>query len=243
LLEILNAFAAQVRVRPNEIATAHHDQSLTFEGLDAATDRLAHLLHERRRGENDVVGYLNTVGIETIQLNLATLKAGQCVIALDPGHPVAAPAELVQHSGMGVITAPAQHLELARQLMGDAVIEIPADTPDRTAIPVFEPVDCPSDSFANVSYTSGSSGKPKGAVASRALLTEKWRRSRICEFTPDDIAACFINFRWEDQLRPVTDGRRCNGSISGRWAPRCWLIGLAKSRLPISHHTREFFGS
>lgn len=221
LPDLLKEFAAQVARQPHATAVAEPDSSLSFEQMDAASDRLAHLLHDQRQSENDINGYLGPISIHSVTANLACFKAGQCIAALDPRHPVQVLADLVRHSGMARLLVGPGMDDLAAALHGTGVpqVAMPTDTPDRATIPAFAPVDADPESLSTIVYTSGSTGRPKGSVNPRQFFLDRWERNRASGFQPGDVGASFWAFRWEDQLRMLCDGVRQECFDFGRLGP------------------------
>ena len=218
---LLEEFAAQVERQPQAIAVAEPGSEQTFAEVDAGSDRLAHLLHDRRQSDNDINGYLGPISIQSVTANLACFKAGQCIAALDPRHPVPVLADLIRHSGMArLLVGPGQE-QLAAALADTGVPQVPlsADTPDRAEIPVFTPVEAHPESLSTIVYTSGSTGRPKGSVNPRRFFLDRWERNRASAFRPDDVGASFWTFRWEDQLRMLCDGVRQECFDFGRLGP------------------------
>ncbi|HYR08161.1 MAG TPA: condensation domain-containing protein, partial [Longimicrobium sp.] len=80
-------FEAQVRERPDAVALAWGDESLTYRELDARANRLANHLVRLGVGPDDRVGVLLERSAELIVSILAVLKAGGCYVPLDPGYP------------------------------------------------------------------------------------------------------------------------------------------------------------
>jgi non-ribosomal peptide synthetase component F len=167
--DLLKEFAGQVVRQPHATAVAEPDASLTFEQMDTVSDRLAHLLHDRRQSDNDINGYLGPISIHSVAANLACFKAGQCIAALDPRHPVKVLADLVRHSGMARLLVGPGMDDLAAALKDTGVpqVVLPTDTPGRPEVPAFAPIDARPESLSTIVYTSGSTGRPKGSVNPR----------------------------------------------------------------------------
>lgn len=219
--DLLKEFVGQVARQPHATAVAEPDASLTFEQMDAGSDRLAHLLNDQRQSDNDINGYLGPISVHSVTANLACFKAGQCIAALDPRHPVKVLADLIRHSGMARLLVGPGMDDLAAALKDTGVPQVmpPTDTPVRAEIPAFTPVDASPDSLSTIVYTSGSTGRPKGSANPRQFFLDRWERNRASGFRPDDVGASFWTFRWEDQLRMLCDGVRQECFDFGRLGP------------------------
>jgi acyl-coenzyme A synthetase/AMP-(fatty) acid ligase len=209
-LLILNEIRTQVRQQPENVAVGDLDKTYTFTQIDAVSDRLAALLYNHRHSDNDINGYLGPVSVDSVTANLAAYKAGQCIAALDPRHPVQVLIDLIEHSKIARVLVPPGQEELAQKLAGTSanLLPLPTEVPVRSSIPVFEPIDASPTSLATIVYTSGSTGRPKGSVNTRQFFQDRWRRNGSSDYRTDDVGASFWTFRWEDQLRMLSDGAR-----------------------------------
>ncbi|GAA4703571.1 hypothetical protein GCM10023263_46960 [Phytohabitans rumicis] len=138
-------FAAQARRSPDAVAVVYGDRSLTYQELDAASDRLAHRLIADGVGPEQVVGLAVPRSLEFVVGLLGVLKAGAAYLPVDPD----CPAER-----LGFLLAEARPRFLLTA--GDVVVEGPAQAPAGVRLDPRHP--------AYVIYTSGSSGLPKGVV-------------------------------------------------------------------------------
>ncbi|HEU4558131.1 MAG TPA: amino acid adenylation domain-containing protein, partial [Longimicrobium sp.] len=86
-VSINELFDAQVRERPDAVALAWGDASLTYRQLDTRANRLANHLVRLGVGPDARVGVLLERSAELIVSILAVLKAGGCYVPLDPGYP------------------------------------------------------------------------------------------------------------------------------------------------------------
>ncbi|WP_435610174.1 non-ribosomal peptide synthetase [Streptomyces sp. C10-9-1] len=176
-----------------ECARAHPDRpalgDLSYAGLDARTNRVAHQLRAVGVCTGDVVGVRAPRGEEAVVLLLGILKAGAAYLALDPGQPLDRQRQMLADASATVLfdltgeargSAPYDLMGQARDAGAPApgarephdfpgcrvLAEVDTEAPDT-------PVDAgvgPAD-LAYVAYTSGSTGRPKGvAVPHRAVL-------------------------------------------------------------------------
>ncbi|MEV7405100.1 amino acid adenylation domain-containing protein [Streptomyces sp. NPDC091267] len=161
-------FAAQVARTPDAPAVDTDGESLSYAGLDAASDRLAGRLVRAGVAPGHTVALLLARSASLVVAQLAVLKAGACWLPLDPAHPperlarllsVAAPT-LVLVAGTGTGPAPLP--------VGTAVL----DLTEASGTTAFDAVDAPPGSAACVIYTSGSTGEPKGVVVPQQAITE-----------------------------------------------------------------------
>jgi amino acid adenylation domain-containing protein len=190
---IHDLLAASAGARPEATAVVDGDREIRYADLDAAANRLGHVLGVLGVSAGDRVGLFLDKSLEAIVGYYGALKAGAIVVPLDPQSPPARLAYIAADAGMRcMVTAAAQ---------GDALAEIRRDAPlvDRlvvvdqddpgdgraetagpaalAAAPDSPPGVRRSDrDVAYVLYTSGSTGRPKGVMLSHlnALAFVDW---------------------------------------------------------------------
>ncbi|MFJ9178092.1 amino acid adenylation domain-containing protein [Streptomyces sp. NPDC102360] len=163
-------FAAQVARTPDGIALAHEGTELTFAGLDARANRLAHHLAGLGVGPETIVGISMDRGPDLVTGILGILKAGGAYLPLDPAYPADRLAHMIGDSATRVVLTQ-QHI--VGTLPGHGAHTVVVDAPDTVAAVAAQPATAPevtlgADSAAYVIYTSGSTGKPKGVVVTHA---------------------------------------------------------------------------
>jgi malonyl-CoA/methylmalonyl-CoA synthetase len=158
----------------------------TYATIDRAAAALASVIVADRRGDGgggDRVAIVCTPGHDFVTALLACWHAGAIAIPLHPQHPDAEQAYVVGDSGARVIVASTAHLDVAERVAatcGAAVVDVRAGgSSHRTSPALGEP--------ALMVYTSGTTGRPKGAVHTHGGVTamvdamlDAWA------WTPDD---------------------------------------------------------
>ncbi|OIJ92985.1 non-ribosomal peptide synthetase [Streptomyces monashensis] len=164
-------FAAQADARPDAVAVVEDDgESLTYGELDVFSNRVAHLLAARGVGAEDRVGVLCARGGALAAAVLGVLKAGAVVLPLDPGYPPARLTQLIEDGAPRLVLTTD---ELGRLLPGAAVVDVTGE--EVAARPGHRPpavADLP-DAGAHLLFTSGTSGRPKGVLTTRAGLVNR----------------------------------------------------------------------
>ncbi|MBV9773500.1 MAG: amino acid adenylation domain-containing protein, partial [Gemmatimonadetes bacterium] len=163
-------FAAQAARTPHAVALVHSGGTWSYTELDARADRLARALRREGVGPEQVVGIFLEHSLELVAALLGTLRAGGCCLLLDPEHPAARNAALLEDAGVQVVVAPGHLRErLPRAHTALRVLD-PAQEGEGSG--GGEEVPLPSwsvpESAAYVIYTSGSTGTPKGVRVSHA---------------------------------------------------------------------------
>ncbi len=155
-LGIADRIAAQARRTPDAVAVAQGDREITYRDLHDRAGRLAGSLRARGVGPEVAVAIRLPKSPEAIVAILAVLRAGGAYLPLDPAYPEERLAWMAADAGAVLTLDEADFSVTAHQ-----------DPGPRLAVP--GPM-APSASPAYVLYTSGSSGRPKGVVVTRAGL-------------------------------------------------------------------------
>ncbi|WP_432560182.1 amino acid adenylation domain-containing protein [Granulicoccus sp. GXG6511] len=182
VVEAVHRFA---RSTPGAVAVRDERGEVGYADLAAHADSLARAL-----APGEVVGVLAEPGRDFVTALVAALQAGGVWTPLDVDAPAERHRTLLADSGARTILAAPGLLDRARALAADTphpveVIEIPqaTGTPlDALRAPTGGP-----DSVAYVLFTSGTTGRPKGAMVHRAgLLNHLRAKIELLDLGPDD---------------------------------------------------------
>ncbi|MFH8989597.1 amino acid adenylation domain-containing protein [Streptomyces sp. NPDC017940] len=151
------------------------DTPLTYGELDAAANRLAHVLHAHGIGHESVVAVALPRSRTYVVTVLAVLKAGGLYLPLDPEHPGERLRFLLDDAAPALLVTDAR---TTADLPGHATPRLVLDAPDTAADLAAAAPERPRaarrtepDQLAYVMYTSGSTGLPKGvAITHRGVV-------------------------------------------------------------------------
>ena len=202
--------ARAAEIGPRNTAVRLGAESITYEELHAASNRIANYLIQNgiRRGDRVALHLPKT--IEAIVALYGILKAGAAYVPIDPGSPAMRAATIATDCTVaGIVTTPARLNALADEMRGhrprfallvedgsreDAPMRVPSialsdvlASPDASdpRVPVVD------TDLAYILYTSGSTGTPKGVMLTHrhALTFVEWCASTIGSGSEDTFSS------------------------------------------------------
>ncbi|MFI6475164.1 amino acid adenylation domain-containing protein [Streptomyces sp. NPDC050516] len=153
-LELVEEVRRQVRATPKALAIIGEEESLTYQQLEARSNRLAHwLVAQGVRAESRVAVCLPRT-VNLVVALLAVLKAGGAYVPIDPDHPRSRIDYILEHADPLLVLD-------AEALAGVDWSALADTAPHVTVRP---------ENAQYVIYTSGSTGKPKGVTIPRGAV-------------------------------------------------------------------------
>ncbi|HEY2481322.1 MAG TPA: AMP-binding protein [Caulobacteraceae bacterium] len=167
----------------------------SYGDLMAETGRVANALADLGVGPGDRVVVQLDKSVASLVLYLACVRAGAPIVPLNPAYTLAELAYFIADAQPALIVCDPARAEGVAGLAGGARIETldgagEGSLADRAAASParFSAVDRTAEDLAAICYTSGTTGRSKGAMLSqRALATNAQTLAALWRFTADDV--------------------------------------------------------
>jgi amino acid adenylation domain-containing protein len=172
--DVVALFARRAAEAPRATAVIDGDTRVSYAQLDAQANRVAHALIARGVQRGDVVGVCMERGATLIAAVVGVLKAGAAFVALDPAHPPARLALIVDDAALACVIDTAAGpgpAARARLTLGEHADRVDTGTDELSGVTNLADYsdNAPSlalapEDGAYVVYTSGTTGQPKGVL-------------------------------------------------------------------------------
>jgi amino acid adenylation domain-containing protein len=236
--DIVALIGEQARARPDEVAVVCGPEQLSYRQLDRQASRLARYLRARGVAAEVPVGVCLERSPDQVVALIAILRAGGAYVPLDPE----APTERIQH----VVRDTQMPLLLAHERLRDTVAAAGAEVVsldgDRAALErqsVDEPDGQPRpEQLAYISYTSGSTGQPKGVMVERGALSAH-SRAMIGQYQlgPKDRVLQFSQYSADASLEQILPTLAAGARLVMRgtdiWSSRQLLEELKRQQVTV----------
>ena len=184
---ITDRFEDQARRYSRRLAIKTKSQSLTYEELNAASNRVAHSILARLGDTDRPVALLLKQGASMIIASLGVLKAGKAYAPVDFSLPHGKAAQILEDLQASLILTDSDHISLAHQLFHNPAKVLNVEDLEATRSHENPGLSVSPDQIAYVNYTSGSTGEPKGVVWNhRAELFGIIVKTNELRISPDD---------------------------------------------------------
>ncbi len=197
-------FEEQARRTPDATALVDPDASLTYGELDRLADRLASHLRESGVGPDESVGVYMERCAEYVVACLAAMKAGGAYLTLELAYPPPLLAEVIADAAPSVVLTRERYVE--RLPEGVSTLCLDGDWEEGLENGPADPPDVDQQNLAFVSYSSGTTGKPKGIANPHGAPVRSYLwRFGVSDYAPGDRVGCNVFFIWE-MMRPLLRG-------------------------------------
>jgi amino acid adenylation domain-containing protein len=207
----LDALVREQALRaPGAIALACGEEAITYAELVARADAMVLALRAAGVMPGDAVGLCAARGAPAIVGMLGILASGAAYVPVDPEHPQARVALVLDDSRARVV---AVEPHLVPRFDGAALRIVPIGAPGPASGAAFAAPAVHPESLAYLMYTSGSTGRPKGvAVPHRAVTGLLEAMHRVLPLGPGDVFLAVTTFAFDisvlEVFLPLTRGAR-----------------------------------
>jgi len=161
---IARRFEQQARNYPHRVAVKSDGRPVTYEELNKLANRIARAILSERGEREEPIALLIEQGAVLVAAILGVLKTGKIYVPLDPSYPSARASHILADSETEFIVTNSRNLPLAKALDQKGLPCINIDEVDISVSPENLALSVSPDAYANILYTSGSTGLPKGVV-------------------------------------------------------------------------------
>ena len=161
---ITDRFEEQARRYSRRLAVKTKSQSLTYQQLNAASNRVAHSILARSGNADEPIALLFKQGASMIIASLGALKAGKPYAPVDISLPHGKAVQILQDLQASLILTDNDHISLAHQLADNPAKVLNVEDLDAQCSAENPGLSVSPDQIAYVNYTSGSTGEAKGVV-------------------------------------------------------------------------------
>lgn len=226
-------FERQAHHYPGRIAVKTNRYEWSYELLNSAANRLAHLILARcGRGEQRIA-LLFEHDAPMIAGMLGVLKAGKAYVPLDPSHPRQRLTYMLQDAQVVAVLTNTKSLALAEEITqaGSRIINL--DEADSAGFAGDIGIPISPDSLAYILYTSGSTGQPKGVMQNhRNVLYFIRAYTNNLHINADDRLTLFSSYGFDAAVMDIF-GALLNG------ATLCPIDVKAQAPAALGEHLTE----
>ncbi len=187
--QLFEAQATQTPLAPAvtlaQLSNSHPLATLSYQQLNERANQLAHHLLELGVGPETLIGICVERSLDMIIGLLAILKAGSAYLPLDPTHPPARLAWLLNDAQVSILLTQST---LFKQPAPPELASIPTLLyleDDYSQYPkINPPCSTQTENLAYVMYTSGSTGQPKGVSIIHRGIVRLVKNTNYADFSP-----------------------------------------------------------
>ena len=201
-------FEAHARAQPQALACSYKQDRLTYAQLQRRSDQLARQLIKAQVGPGSKVAVCLLPSVDVVVSILGIFKAGAVYVPLDPTHPDALIAMMLEEASPRVVLT---HRALTSKTAGHEQLYL-EETPDDLEGERALKVDVCSGAY--LLYTSGTTGRPKGVMATHSNLAHYLGVARQrYGFGPEDVFASIARYTFSISFFELLSPLCCGGAL------------------------------
>ncbi|WP_456279946.1 surfactin non-ribosomal peptide synthetase SrfAA [Bacillus sp. K7] len=191
---IVQLFEEQAAKTPDQPALQYEGKSLTYRELNERANRLARGILSLGAGEGKTAAVLCERSMDMIVSILAVLKAGSAYVPIDPEHPIQRMQHFFRDSGAKVLLTQKKLKALAEEAAFSGVIVLADEEESYHADTQNLALPLDSAAVANLTYTSGTTGTPKGNIVTHANILRTMKETNYLSITEQDTILGLSNY-------------------------------------------------
>jgi amino acid adenylation domain-containing protein len=183
--DVVSLFQEQVKRAPAAIALVAGEARITYDELNRRANQLARHLRERGAARHARIGVCLERSVEMIVAQLAILKLGAMYVPLDPQYPIARLQLLFEDTAAPLTVTRERISAEVRREMACPVLLGPDTGAGHEDFDLGVAID--PTSGACVMFTSGTTGRPKGAEIPHSGISRLLRNAGYIELDAQDV--------------------------------------------------------
>lgn len=188
-------FEQMVQQHPHDLAVKTTYGAVTYGELNQQANEIAHAILLHRWEAQERIGLLLNHGTAMIAALLGVLKTGKIYVPLDPTFPITRLKTTLKDVQPSLIVSNTQLQSLAFSIGGGGIPVLNLDSNSDRCAPAPPRLNLSPDTLANILYTSGSTGQPKGVLQNhRNILHVVMRYTNSYHVCSEDRIALLSSF-------------------------------------------------
>jgi amino acid adenylation domain-containing protein len=172
-LVVSQLFERIVQKYPQRTAIKAGNQSVTYDALNKAANRIGRGILDALGPGNEPVGLLLGNGFEAVAALLGVLKAGKCFVAIDPVFPLPRIEYMLRDTEARLVVTDHKNWKIFDSVAGQHCAGFNIDEMGDRVSDENLGIAIPLNSNLNILYTSGSTAEPKGVVRTHEYIIEQ----------------------------------------------------------------------